>query len=92
MKLFKSVAFLGLALGMLAYAVPRLHIGGGWTMSTVFGVVWICLALMIVSAHLHATIGVGEQTEERLRQVRRMRRWQTDRALQRKLRTMGARK
>ncbi|MBO9610290.1 MAG: hypothetical protein J7639_30300 [Paenibacillaceae bacterium] len=92
MNLLKNAAMLGLSLGMLAYAVPRLHAGEGLTAGSVFAVVWICLALVIVSAHLHTALGVGERTKERLRQVKRMRSWQRERDWQRRTRAYGMRK
>jgi len=78
MKGLKYLVNLGLALGMLLYAVPRLQIGGGFSAETMFGAVWICFAILIIAANLHEILGVEEETRERLRQVKRMRRYQTE--------------
>lgn len=80
MKLrWKNVTYTVLALGMLAYAAPKLAVGGGWTAETVFAAVWICFALLVIAANLHFVLGVDKEGRERLRQVKRMRGWQTER-------------
>ncbi|MDF2813958.1 MAG: hypothetical protein K0Q81_158 [Paenibacillus sp.] len=86
MKIWKNVCYLSLALGMLIYAVPRLTIGEGLTLPTVFGVVWILFALTIIAAHLHRIIGVDEAKEEELKQVRRLARHRREQWLQRQIR------
>lgn len=81
MKGWKSAAYISLALGMLGYAVPRLEIGGGYSPASIFAAVWICFALLIVGAHLHDILGVEEETRERLRQIKRLKRRQTEQKL-----------
>lgn len=81
MKGRKHLIYVVLAAGMLAYAVPRLAIGDGVSAESVFGVVWICFALLVIGANLHALLGVDAETRERLRQVKRMRQVQTERRL-----------
>lgn len=81
MKVWNHVLYLILALGMLAYAAPKLAVGGGWTVETVFAAVWICFALLIIAANLHFVLGVDAETRERVRQVKRMRTWQSQRRL-----------
>jgi hypothetical protein len=68
-KTWKNVLYLSLALGMLIFAVPRLEIGGGLSMPTVFGILWIAFALTVIAAHLHRIIGVDEAKDTELRQV-----------------------
>lgn len=70
MKEWKSVAYMSLALGMLIYAVPRLEIGQGVTLPTVFGIVWIGFALLVVAAHLHRILGVDEETKQEMARIR----------------------
>ena len=81
MKMWKHVIYTALALGMLAYAAPKLAVGGGWTAETVFAAVWICFALLVIAANLHTVLGVDAETRERVRQVKRMRGWQAERRM-----------
>jgi hypothetical protein len=85
-KEWKSVAYMSLALGMLIYAVPRLEIGQGLTLPTVFGIVWIGFALLIVAAHLHRILGVDEETKKEMARVRKYGRRQREQWLNAKLR------
>ncbi|MEC0246116.1 hypothetical protein P4H65_10000 [Paenibacillus chitinolyticus] len=91
MKGFKNVIFMSLALGMLLYSVPRLDIGGGFTLPTVFGAIWICFALLIIAAHLHELLGVDEETRQEIVRVKRMKRWRMEQRLQGK-KMLGLRK
>lgn len=75
MKSWKNILYMSIALGMLLYAVPQLAMGGGFTAETVFGVVWMCFALLVVAAHLHDLLGVDAETKERIRQVKRMKKY-----------------
>ncbi|WP_438446140.1 hypothetical protein [Gorillibacterium sp. sgz5001074] len=86
MKRWKNILYTGLALGMLGYAVPRLGTGGGLTSETVFSAVWICFALLVISANLHHVLGVDAEERERLRQVKRMRGWQAERRMMSRIR------
>lgn len=76
MKDVKHVLYLCGGLGMLLYAVPRLELGYGLTASTVFGVLWICFALLFIAAQLHFLLGVDEEMKQELSRVRRVRRRQ----------------
>ncbi|GFR38668.1 hypothetical protein PRECH8_19640 [Insulibacter thermoxylanivorax] len=64
-----------LCAGMLIYAVPRLSIGNGWTQETLFGVIWICMVLLIIAAQLHDLLGVDEKTDEEIRKLKRYKYW-----------------
>ncbi|MCL6458682.1 MAG: hypothetical protein K6T85_11810 [Gorillibacterium sp.] len=66
---------------MLIYAVPQLRIGEGWTLPTIFGILWLSFALIIIAAHLHDIIGVGEETRAELKKISRMKRWQLEQRL-----------
>ncbi|TVY07461.1 hypothetical protein FPZ49_23960 [Paenibacillus cremeus] len=69
---------MGLALGMIIYAVPRLDFGGGLSLQSVFVVAWIGFALLVVAAHLHELLGVEEEAKREQLRVKRMRRWQLE--------------
>jgi hypothetical protein len=70
MKGLKNVIYMSLALGMLFYSVPRLDFNEGLTVSTIFGIVWISMALLVIAAHLHAILGVDEeQTKARTQEL-----------------------
>lgn len=92
MKGLKNVIYMSLALGMLFYAAPRLEMGQGLTAGTIFGVVWIGLALLIVAAHLHEILGVDEETREELGRIDRMKKWQLEKTLQGKRKLLQIRK
>lgn len=71
----KTMVYVSLAAGMLLYAVPRLEIGHGWTWPTVFAVVWIGFALLVIASHLHLWLGVDEAEARRLKRIERMRKY-----------------
>lgn len=77
----KPILCVSLALGLLMYAVPRLAIGGGFSVENFFGIAWLCFALLIVAAHLHEVLGVDEEMRRELCKVKRMKRWQRERRL-----------
>jgi hypothetical protein len=77
----RTILYFLIAAGMLVYAVPRLPIGQGWTMETIFGVVWICMALLIIAAQLHELFGVDEQTEREIRAIKRFKYWRLQRSI-----------
>ncbi len=81
MKDVRNVIYLSLIAGMLIYAVPRMEIGQGLTVSTVFGLVWIAFALIAVAAHLHQILGVDEETAKELSKIKRMKKWQLEQML-----------
>jgi len=58
MDIRKSMVYLIFALGMLLYALPRLEVGEGLSTAAVFGVAWILMALLIISAHLRIVLRV----------------------------------
>lgn len=92
MKGLKNVVYMSLALGMLFYAVPRLEMGHGFTAPTIFGIVWIAFALLIVAAHLHEILGVDEETRKELSRIDRMKKWQAEQMLSGKRKLMQIRK
>ncbi|MFH5185666.1 hypothetical protein ACHHV8_25140 [Paenibacillus sp. TAB 01] len=82
MKEMKPIIYMGLTLGMMFYAVPRLNILGESKLATLFGVGWIFFALVIIAAHLHELLGVEEEAKKQIAKVRRMRRWQFEKTVQ----------
>lgn len=89
MKIWKHLIYMSLAMGMLAYAVPRLGIGGGLTAESVFGALWICFSLLVIAANLHTVLGVDAETRERLHRVKRMRRFQSERKIHSRTARLG---
>lgn len=84
MKGFRNVIYLSLSLGMLVFAIPRLQMGGGVegiTLPTVFGIVWLAFALVIVAANLHHILGVDDETQEALDRIRRVKRRRLEESL-----------
>ena len=92
MKEWKSVAYMSLALGMLIYAVPRIEMGQGFTLPTVFGIIWIGFALLVVAAHLHRILGVDEETKKEMARIRKYGRRQREQWLNGKLRVLESKK
>lgn len=82
MKEMKPIIYMGLTLGMLFYAVPRLDIQGGSPLAAIFGITWIAFALVIVAAHLHELLGVEEEAKRQISKVKRMKRWQLEKTIQ----------
>jgi hypothetical protein len=64
MNVRKSLTYLISTLGMLLFALPRLEVGNGWTLPTIFGVIWIGLALLIIAAHLRVVLRVDNEYGE----------------------------
>ncbi|WP_284646850.1 hypothetical protein [Paenibacillus silviterrae] len=62
MKGIRNLVYMGLTLGMVIFAVPRLSLSDGLAPESVFGFVWLAMALLIVAAHLHELLGVEEET------------------------------
>lgn len=77
MKSVYSVICLCVALGLLLYAVPRLEIGQGLTLSGIFSIVWLGMILLIIAAHLHRLLGVDEETQQEMDRVRLYKQWRT---------------
>ncbi|SDC08398.1 hypothetical protein SAMN02799630_02626 [Paenibacillus sp. UNCCL117] len=91
-KGWKNILYMGLSLGMIAFAVPRIDLGDWANPSTIFGVVWIAFALLIVAAHLHELLGVEEEKKRQLLRIKRMKRWQLQQAVTGKRRVLQVRR
>ena len=65
-----SVVSIIVVLTMLFIALPTIPIREGWSLASVFGLIWSAFALLIIGAHLYRLLRVDEATEARLRQVK----------------------
>lgn len=71
----RNIIYLTGALGMLIYAVPRLMLAHSQeSIQTVFSVVWLLLALIIIAAHMHELFGVDQEMRQELDRIKRVRR------------------
>lgn len=67
---FVSVISIVVVLAMLLIALPTIPLREGWSLASVFGIVWAAFAVLIIGAHLHRLLRVDEETEARMRQVK----------------------
>lgn len=81
MKGFHHWVYIVLAVGTLIFAVPQLEVGGGFAVESLFAVIWLCFALLVIAAQLYEILGVKEETRRRLSRIKRMKRWQTEQKL-----------
>lgn len=84
-RLARSVIYLGVALGMLWFAWPRLNLLLSWSEGTIFVGAWLGLALLIIASQLHFLLITSEEQEAKLARLRRYRRQQWQRKLERVL-------
>lgn len=66
----RSILYLLIALAMLVYALPRLDLNAPWDWSSVFGMLWLGFALVIIAAHVNVIL----LTEERRKELARIKR------------------
>lgn len=70
--------FMLLALAMLIYAIPIISFdrGNGWI--SLFSVVWVSFAFLVIAAHWHVILGVDEEKKKALDRVRllKLEQWQ----------------
>lgn len=78
----RHVLYLLAALAMLVYGLPRLELGAPWTGTSIFAVVWIGLALLVVAAHLGAILFIDEAKSQELRRIKQAKRRAWERRLQ----------
>lgn len=71
----RTILYAALAVGMLVYAVPRLSIGQGWTVESVYSAVWLGMALLIIAAQLHELFGVDDKVEQDIKAIKRYKYW-----------------
>ncbi|MDQ8739194.1 hypothetical protein [Paenibacillus sp. LHD-38] len=64
----RHVLYLLIALAMLVYAFPRLELSAPWSLMSVFGLVWLAFASLIVIANVNALV----MSEEKRRELARI--------------------
>lgn len=82
MKSVKPVMGLSGAFGLLLFALPRLEMGQGLTLPSLFGAVWLGMILLVIGAHLHEMLGVDEETRQEMDRIREYRRWRRGQRLE----------
>ncbi|WP_442601480.1 hypothetical protein [Paenibacillus sp. KN14-4R] len=91
MKGLKRVIYFCLALGMLLYAIPHLIFEASWTLNTVFNGVWLLFALLIIAANFQEMVAVDEKKKQ-VRNIHKMRQWQTEQRILGKRKMLQVRK
>ncbi|MCM3747986.1 hypothetical protein M3223_11550 [Paenibacillus pasadenensis] len=81
---WKHGLYLLAALGMLAYALPRLELSSAWTAATVFGVLWSALALLVIAANLRVLLTDRERERRRISAIRRQQVYQSAKRTERR--------
>ena len=66
----RHILYLLIALAMLAYALPRLELSPPWNLMSVFGLVWILFALIIITAHVNALV-MNDAKRKELARIKR---------------------
>lgn len=64
----RHVLYLLIAIAMLVYALPRLELSAPWSLMSVFGLVWLAFASLIVIANVNVLI----MSEEKRRELARI--------------------
>ena len=75
---FVHVLYMLLALAMLLYALPMITFSSGDIWISVFGVVWVLFAFLVIAAHWHVILGVDEEKKKALERIRqaKFQQWQ----------------
>lgn len=60
----RHVLYLLIAIAMLVYAFPRLELSAPWSLMSVFGLVWIVFASIIIISHVNALVMNDEKRKE----------------------------
>ncbi|WP_138752471.1 hypothetical protein [Paenibacillus sinopodophylli] len=66
----RHVLYLIVALAMLVYAFPRLELTAPWSLMSVFGLVWLVFASLIVIANVNALL-MGEEKRKELARIKK---------------------
>jgi len=85
----RSFIYLAAALAMLAYALPRLELDAPWSLMSVFGLVWIGFALLIITANVHALFFITEEQRKELARIKRTKAMLWERKLERHMSVRG---
>lgn len=66
----RHVLYLLIALAMLVYALPRLELNAPWSLMSLFGLVWLLFASLIVIANVNALV-MSEEKRKELARIKR---------------------
>lgn len=83
--------YLVAALGMLLYTIPRMEMGQGWTLSTIFWLSWIAFCVLIIAAQLYQIFGINEEKRRAYQQIKSMRRQQMEQMILGRKKVIGKR-
>jgi hypothetical protein len=72
MKGLKNLVYTVFAAGMLIYAVPQLRVGHGFSLETIFAMVWLGLALTVIASHLYFLLKVDQELESETKTLKQM--------------------
>jgi hypothetical protein len=72
MKGLQNLVYLFFAAGMLIYAVPQLRVGHGFSLETIFAVVWLGLSLTVIASHLYILLKVDQELETEAKIIKQM--------------------
>jgi hypothetical protein len=72
MKGLKNLVYIVFAAGMLIYAVPQLRVGHGFSLETIFAMVWLGLALTVIASHLYFLLKVDQELESETKTLKQM--------------------
>ncbi|WP_324253997.1 hypothetical protein [Paenibacillus sp. 1001270B_150601_E10] len=68
-----SVISIAAVLIMLFIALPTIPLREGFSLAAIFGAVWAVFAVLIIGAHLYRLLKVDEDTENRMKQIKKER-------------------
>ncbi|SMG54244.1 hypothetical protein [Paenibacillus aquistagni] len=66
-----SVISIVAVLAMLFIALPTIPLREGFSLASIFGVVWALFAVLIIGAHLYRLLKVDEDTEKRMKAIKK---------------------
>lgn len=66
-----SVISIVAVLAMLFIALPTIPLREGFSLASIFGVVWALFAVLIIGAHLYRLLKVDEDTEMRMKAIKK---------------------
>lgn len=67
----RHVLYLLIALAMLVYGLPKLQFSAPWDWTSVFGMIWIGFALVVIAAHLNVLLLINEEKRRELDRIKR---------------------
>ncbi|MGM0880057.1 MAG: hypothetical protein ACQEXQ_03345 [Bacillota bacterium] len=67
----RHLLYLLIALAMLIYALPRLELNAPWDWTSVFGLVWVGFALVVITAHVNALLLMDDEKRKEMERIKR---------------------